>query len=746
MIRRAVIFYTCICLIFQNSSLYLSKLIFMMKHTLNILISIFILASCTGRNPEPVSDLLDRIGGEGASELFETRIYEDISENGEDTFIIGARRGKPYIRGSSLSALTAGIGWYLNHHAHINLSWNNLTTDLSCAVLPLPSEEEKRACSAVHRYYLNYCTFSYSMAFWTKDRWQKEMDWMALHGINMPLMLVGTDVVWKNMLEEVGYTGNEISEFIAGPGFQAWWLMNNLEGWGGPNPEWWYERQEDLCRFILERMRSLGMEPVLPGYSGMLPSDAAEKMGVNVADPGKWCAAFRRPAFLQPTDDRFGEIAGMYYRHLEALMGKSRYYSMDPFHEGGSTEGVDIKAAYQAIWTQMRAHSPESAWVIQSWQENPRKEALEAVPHGGYVILDLFSDGLPKWYEGYEGHDFTWCMLHNFGGRTGMHGRLDSTMKGYFEALEKYPETMKGIGATPEGIETNPILYDALFELPWMRKEECSGWIKNYTTARYGVSSEAMKEAWNLLSSSVLDCPTSQQGVSEPVVCARPSLKVKSVSEWSTCSIYHDTDMVRKAAALMLKEKHTLSDHPNYAHDVVDVVRQALTDSSYFLLEKIAGHWKKGDRKGFKTGYKAFLEMIEDMDMLLSSTDLFSLERWISSARGICDEVDGTTEEDRDWMEWNARTLVSVWGPEGAAEQGHLHDYSNRQWGGLLKDFYLPRWETFFEALENGRPVPDSHEWFSIENEWAHRTGMPERKYENPADIAEDLYMKYFSL
>ena len=94
----------------------------MMKHTLNILISIFMLASCTGRNPEPVSDLLDRIGGEGASELFETRICEDISENGEDTFIIGVRRGKPYIRGSSLSALTAGIGWYLNHHAHINLS------------------------------------------------------------------------------------------------------------------------------------------------------------------------------------------------------------------------------------------------------------------------------------------------------------------------------------------------------------------------------------------------------------------------------------------------------------------------------------------------------------------------------------------------------------------------------------------------------------------------------------------------
>lgn len=715
-----------------------------MRYFIGMIAGMVLLAACSDRNPEAVADMLDRIGGEGASGLFETRISKSISDNGEDTFIIGSRKGRPYIQGSSMSALTTGIGWYLNHYAHINLSWNNLTTDLKEAVLPLPEKEEKRVSSAVHRYYLNYCTFSYSMAFWEKDRWQKEIDWMALHGINMPLMLVGTDVVWKNMLEEAGYSDEEIDSFIAGPGFQAWWLMNNLEGWGGPNPDWWYERQENLCRFILERMRELGMEPVLPGYSGMLPDNAAEKMGVNVSDPGYWCAAFRRPAFLQPTDDRFGEIAQMYYRHLEDLMGKSRYYSMDPFHEGGSTEGVDVKAAYKAIYDQMTAHSPEASWVIQSWQENPRKEALEAVPHGGYVILDLFSDGSPKWHDGYEGHDFLWCMLHNFGGRTGMHGRLASTMEGYFDALERYPETMKGIGATPEGIETNPILYDALYELPWMRKEECGEWISSYTSARYGTSSEAMEEAWRLLADSVLDCPTDQQGVSEPVVCARPSLNVKSVSEWSTCAIYHDTEKVRQAAAAMLKEKGTLADHPNYRHDVVDAIRQALTDSSYFLLERIAECYENSDRKGFREGYEAFLEMIADMDRLLSSTEIFSLQRWISSARGICDEAEGTTEEDRDWMEWNARTLISTWGPEGAAEKGHLHDYSNRQWGGMLKSFYLPRWEMFFKALENGKPVPESPEWFRIEEAWTLRTDTPQAGMENPADIAEELYAKYF--
>ena len=79
------------------------------------------------------------------------------------------------------------------------------------------------------------------MSTWTWERWQQEIDWMALHGINMPLQIVGLDVVWKKLLtQDLGYTDDEANQFIAGPCFQAWWGMNNLEGWGGPNPDWWY--------------------------------------------------------------------------------------------------------------------------------------------------------------------------------------------------------------------------------------------------------------------------------------------------------------------------------------------------------------------------------------------------------------------------------------------------------------------------------------------------------------------------
>ena len=87
-------------------------------------------------------------------------------------------------------------------------------------------------------------------------------------------------------------------------------------------------------------MREYGIEPVFPGYSGMVPHNAKEKLGLNVSDPGLW-NGYRRPAFLQPTDPRFEEIASLYYKEMNKLYGKADYYSMDPFHEGGSVVGVD---------------------------------------------------------------------------------------------------------------------------------------------------------------------------------------------------------------------------------------------------------------------------------------------------------------------------------------------------------------------------------------------------------------------
>lgn len=663
---------------------------------------------------------VDRVAGKGFSEKIVLRVDEKLSAGGRDVFVISAEGDRPAVTGSSLSAATAGFGWYLNRYVHVNISWNGLTVNLSGENLPLPQAPERRACDASLRYYLNYCTLSYSCAFWTEDRWMKEIDWMALHGINMPLMPVGVDAVWRNVLLRLGCTEKEIAEFIAGPGFQAWWMMNNLEGWGGPNPQWWYGRQEKLSRDILARMRSLGMDPVLPGYSGMLPRSFVGKPGYDLTDPGLW-SGFPRPAFLLPTSEKFAEVSDIYYTELEKIMGRSRYYSTDPFHEGGNIEGVDLPKAYRTILFSLRSHVPGAVWVLQSWNENPREVALKALDRGDCIVLDLFSDGDPKWQGGYCGHDFIWCMLPNFGGRTGIHGRLPGMMQGWFAARKACPETAVGIGAAPEGIGSDPVLYDALYALPWMKEDECGGWLDDYAYSRYGKKDSDLTAAWHLIAGSALDCRTGQQGTSEPVVCARPGWGITGVSTWSTCEIPYDTEALRDAARLFLNAAPRFKGNPNYEHDLVNLVRQTVTDSSWSLYRDIEKAYRAGDMERFRSLSANFLGMIEDLDALLSTDPDFRLDSWTSSARAVCDEVQSTTSADRDWMEWNARTLISTWGNRAAAVT--LHDYSNREWSGMLSSYSLPRWQRFFEAVEKGESI-SADEWFDMEYAWTQNVGV----------------------
>lgn len=694
-------------------------------------------------NPRAIQDLLNRIGGEGTAKRFVTVVDESLAQNGKEVFVITAQGGKPCIKGSTTLAVTTGINWYLNHTARVNLTWNNLTQDLSQTALPVPAGEEKHVCNADYRYYLNYCTFSYSMSTWTWERWQQEIDWMALHGINMPLQIVGLDVVWYNLLtKDLGYTAAEANQFVAGPCFQAWWGMNNLEGWGGPNPEWWYKRQAALAQNILKRQRELGMQPVLPGYSGMVPSDIGKK-GFTANNQGKWCT-FTRPFILDPNSRDFATISDKYYKRLEELMGTSVYYSMDPFHEGANTSGIDVPAAYSKIAEAMTKANPESKWVIQFWQwSGAQYHVLDRVTKGRLVVLDLFSDAHTHFGD-YKGHDAVYCMLANFGGRTGLFGRLTKIMEQYF-AEKKQHGNIKGIGATPEAIEQVPVLYDALFELAWrIEAPNAAEWLADYATARYGQPNADAQAAWEKVRNSALNCETGLQGPHEAVLCGRPALEIGSVSSWGGTGIFYNPQDMADAAFLLLKAQNALKKSPNYSYDLTDFTRQALTDYGYFLLKAVKAAYDSHDQAQYARCRDAYLQLVLDVDELLCTNPNFMLGRWTQMARGIADEAKGTTAADREWLELNnARTLITTWGNRDASEWGGLRDYSYREWGGMMKDFYYQRWKTFFDNLDKGTQQPD---WFDSDWKWAHNASLQytEQPVGETAEVAKRLLGKYF--
>lgn len=706
------------------------------------LISLFLLGVTLYASP--ITGLLERID-KGASRKF---VIERLKGE-KDFFELDQKGNKVVVRGNNYVSIATGINWYLKYYAGINLSWNGMKADLP-EVLPPVLKKERHETDLKLRYDFNYCTFSYSMAFWDWKRWEQEIDWMALHGINLPLAIVGTDVVWKNVLEELGYTREEINAFIAGPGFQAWWLMNNLEGWGGPNPDSWYERQEELQKRILKRMREYGIEPVLPGYSGMVPHNAKDRLGLNVADPGRW-NGYPRPAFLQPTDPQFERIAALYYREMTRLYGKASYYSMDPFHEGGNTSGVDLEAAGKAIWKAMKQANPRAAWVVQAWGANPRPQMIRNLPAGDMVVLDLFSESRPQWgdpasswyrKEGFGQHDWLFCMLLNYGGNVGLHGKMAHLIEEFYKAKDSsFGKTLKGVGMTMEGIENNPVMYELLCELPWREQRFSKDeWLEGYLKARYGKSDSQVSQAWMLLSNTIYNCPaaSTQQGTHESILCARPSWKAYQVSSWSEMSDYYDPADVIRAAGMMVEAAERFRGNNNFEYDLVDIVRQAVAEKGRLMYRVLVDAYKAGDRELFKLSSDRFLRLILMQDRLLATRPEFKVGRWLESARNL-----GSTEEEKDWYEWNARVQITTWGNRVAADDGGLHDYAHREWNGLLRDFYYLRWKTWLDeqlkSFEGGQPK--AIDFYALEEPWTLKHNSYASEAEgNPVDIACEIY------
>ncbi len=697
----------------------------------------------------PIEGLLERID-KGASR----KIMTETVRSDRDFFEITSKNGNPLIRGNNYVSIASGINWYLKYSVGVHLTWNSMHASLP-ATLPLVQGVERHTTDIKHRYYLNYCTLSYSMAFWDWKRWEQELDWMALHGINLCLDIVGTDVVWRNVLLKLGYTKDEANEFVAGPAFQAWWLMNNLEGWGGPNSDNWYQQRERLQKQIMKRMKELGINVCLPGYSGMVPHDAKERLGLDVADPGKW-NDYKRPAFLQPTSKRFAEIASIYYKEQQRLYGKADFYSMDPFHEGGNAGGVDLRKAGEAIMGAMKAVNPNAVWVVQAWGACPYPSMIKHLKNGDMLVLDLYSENRPQWgnsestwyrKEGFNGHDWAFCMLLNFGGNVGMFGKLQHVVDEYYKArCSSFKSTMKGVGLTMEGIENNPVMYELVSELPWRdAKFSWKEWLHDYVEARYGnINNAKVHDAWLLLARSVYGAGAKvvEQGCHESVLCARPALDVYQVSSWSEMEEFYNPDDVINAARLMVEASHEVKANDNFRYDLVDVTRQAIAEQARYVYDEVVAAYKAKDRKMFDYTTKRFLDILLQQDRLLSSMPDFMVGGWIRSARNL-----GQNEQERNHYEWNARVQITTWGNRSAAESGGLREYAHKEWNGVLADFYYPRWKAYFEALAatlDGKPMKDI-DFYAMDEKWTLLHNVyPYEAQGNPVEFAQTAFNNVF--
>lgn len=673
----------------------------------------------------PVADLAERV----APWLVKNIVLISIpKEHGRDVFELETQNGKLIVRASNAPSAAMGLNHYLKYYCHRSVSHvgNNIRP---VEVLPALPQPVRRTSRFTYRYLFNYCTLNYSLAFADWDRWQREIDWMALNGINLALVPTGMEAVWENTLRRIGYTDAEALEFFPGPAYTAWWLMGNLEGWGGPLTQPMIDDRLALQKKILSRMRKLGIEPVLQGFYGMVPASLAKKFpGRLIVHQGKW-GGFERPEILLSSDPLFSRLASIYYDEMKKLYGPNRFFGGDLFHEGGETTGLNLRELGRGVQESMLQANPDSVWVLQGWQGNPKQELLNGLSRAHVIVLNMEGNDWEK-RKGFDNFPWIWGIINNFGENTGMFGNLPRIASEPVLASDgPYGPNMIGIGALMEGIDNNPVVYDLLFETAWADGAiDLRHWLSEYARYRYGENPPEVDRAWQLL----LDTAYKSGSRAESVFCARPSLSVKGVSTWGTTQIPYDPDTFEQAARQFLQARDRLRSIDAYQYDAVDMVRQVLANRGAAAYRKMVTAYEAHDKGQFDSAARAFLDLIRTQDSLLSTRREFLLGPWLAAAKEM-----GHSDAEKSLCEKNARTQITYWGPDDPANDAH--DYASKEWSGLLGDFYLARWELFVRDLDrtfDGATV-GKFDYFDFEKRWtAQRSVYPTEPAGDPVEAA----------
>lgn len=640
----------------------------------------------------PISALITRFAPAHAKSF----VLESIpAVDGRDAYEVESRDGKIILRGSGGVAQSSAFYHYLKESCHAHISWNGDNLALP-VTLPAVTEKIRVVSPVKHRLAYNYCTHGYTMPFWGKAEWARELDWLALHGINRALIIQGQEAVWQNTFVKFGYTKEEMRKWICSPVHQPWQFMGNMEGVLPPSQTIIDDRAE-LGRFIVSRCRELGIEPVLQGYYGMIPSGfAAKHAGAKVVPQGGWAGNNRRPDFLNPDDPLFAPLAKAFMEEQKKIYGGDiLFLAADPFHEGGTSAGMDRGVVYKKIQDAMLAFEPRTTLVKQCWQAS-NKEMFDAGNKERSLALDLNCDFRPFWKKanGYDGTPWGWCLLFNFGGNTALEGNPAKLASDFGAALaDPAHGRLEATALVPEGSQTNPMLYELMTEMSWRGAATDTGlWIQNYLHARYGVRNSAAEAAWAGILDTAYAVPF-HEGPLNSVITGKPSLdKNLKGRTWSPGShIPYDNCKLAAAWAKLLEAAPALGAKDTYRFDLADLNRQVLLNLCRPVFEKTVDAINAKDASALKLQGGRLLALLADLDELTGTRREWLMGAWVADAR-----ASGKTPADKVYMDRIARMILTTW-----VENPHtdLADYANREWNGLIGHYYAPRWKLFLDCV-----------------------------------------------
>lgn len=616
------------------------------------------------------------------------------------------KNGRLYLEGNAPVSLCRGLYAFLKQEKCGVYSWSG--NNLHFPETLNPQVSQKVVSPFANHYYFNVCTYGYSMPYWNWERWEKEIDWMALHGINMPLALVGYEAIIARVWKKMGLTDEEINEYFVGPAHLPWMRMGNVSGIDGPLNEDWHQQQIELQHKILKRMRELGMKPICPGFPGFIPKAFQRLHPELKIIETHWGGAFNN-WMVSPQEPLFQEIGTAFIQEWEKEFGECGYYLVDsfnemdiPFPEKGNPERYAMAASYgEKVYESIKRANPDAVWVMQGWMFGYQRyiwdyETLGAlvskVPDQKMLLLDLAVDYNKhfwhsevnwEYYKGFYDKQWVYSVIPNMGGKVGMTGVLDFYANGHLEALSSPNKgNLIAHGMAPEGIENNEVIYELITDAGWSKQHiDVKQWLKNYSVNRYGKAPATLMTAWDYLLKSCYGTFTDHPRFNWQF---RPG-NVKNGS------IYINEDYF-KGLEYFAKASDELSGSPLYRNDLEEMAAHYLGEKAEILTKMIDQEYLLGDTLQALQLQKRFEHVLTSMDSLLSQHPTLRLDRWVNFATQAA-----KTDEQKKQYEMNARRIITIWGPP-------VDDYAARIWSGLIKNYYLKRWQNYYASRQSGQP------------------------------------------
>lgn len=630
-----------------------------------------------------IEDLASRILGNKSS-----RITFVTDESVPDRFKIEQKGRKIIITGDCPVSQAAGLNWYMKNCLGVDYPWMK-------AELRVPGRWPKmkapveRSAKTSKRFFLNYCTFGYTLPWCGWEEWEWLLDWMALNGINMPLAITGQEYVWLSVWQEMGLSEDDIRMFFTGPAHLPWHRMANLDAFQGPLPMSWINSQMELQKKILGRERELGMTPVLPAFAGHVPGKLRElHPEADIKKLGGWCG-FAPTYFLNPTDPLFQTVQKLFLQKQQEVFGTDHYYGTDPFNEmqPPSWDPDYLAGVMKKIYGSLQQADPDAKWVEMAWiyinapygwVPETIRATMEAVPQDKIIMLDYMAEKTELWRktESHYGQPFIWCYLGNFGGNTILEGDIREVDRRISEMFAQNTSCI-GIGSTLESFSVAPHTFEYLFDRVWADSLDTHEWIRQWSNLRLGRHSEECAAAWERMIEEVFVHEAADYYGS--TLCREPAVTTTSYAQ-----LPFDNDVLTECARALLANP---SPTKEAKYDIVMAYSQILSNFFSRLTDEFNTAALKPDLARMQELVPVAREICAEMDRLLLTHEDFLFGRWISNARKF-----GATEDEKDYFEMNARTILTRWG--GSL---WLNDYARRLWQGLVGDYYLPRYDKYFK-------------------------------------------------